>query len=212
MRTRLWHREFVTVAAVVGAQEAAVSARDRLLAGLAASIKERGYRETKISDIVAHARTSRRTFYEVFETKDDCFLALLHEANQRLIAHITASVDPTTPWDVQVEAGITAWIESIAAEPEIGISWIREFPSLGTRAADAQRAGMRELSQLLKTLTSNPQMRAAGIEPVSSARAAILLGGLRELAAGVAESGGDIHDITDEAVAAAQALLGPKKR
>ena len=204
----------VTVAAIApgheDAPDAALTARGRLLAGLAASIKQRGYRDTKIADIVAHARTSRRTFYEVFDTKDDCFLALLHDANQHMIARITASVDPAAPWDEQVKAGITAWIASIAAEPEIGISWIREFPSLGDRAADAQRAAMRELSQLLKTLTSTPEMRRAGVEPVSSARAAILLGGLRELAASVAETGGDIHDITDEAVAASLALLGPK--
>jgi AcrR family transcriptional regulator len=202
----------VTAATIPAAREAGVTARARLLAGLAASIKARGYRETKIADIVAHARTSRRTFYEVFETKDDCFLALLADLNQRMIDRITEAVDPAAPWDAQVEAGITAWIASIAADPEIGLSWIREFPSLGARAAHAQRAATRELTQLLKTLTSTPQMRRAGVEPVSSARAAILLGGLRELAAGVAETGGDIHDITADAVSAAQALLGPKKR
>ena len=202
----------VTAIAEQAAPEAVPTARGRLLAGLAASIKARGYRDTKIADIVAHAKTSRRTFYEVFETKDDCFLALLHDLHQQMIANVTASVDPAAPWDEQVKAGITAWIASMGAEPEIGISWVREFPSLGTRAADAQRAAMRDLSQLLTTLTSNPEMRRAGIEPVSSARAAILLGGLRELAAGVAETGGDIHAITDEAVSAALALLGPKPR
>lgn len=181
------------------------------MAGLAASIKERGYRDTKIADIVAQARTSRRTFYEVFETKDDCFLALLGEMNQQMIERINSAVDPAAPWQTQVEAGITAWIASIASDPEIGLSWIREFPSLGARAAHAQRAATRELTQLLKTLTSTAEMRRAGVETVSSARAAILLGGLRELAAGVAETGGDIHDITDEAVSAAKALLGPKQ-
>ena len=41
-------------------KEAGVSYRDRLIQGLAASIKERGFRDTKIADIVRHARTSRQ--------------------------------------------------------------------------------------------------------------------------------------------------------
>lgn len=185
------------------------AARDRLVAGLAASIKERGYRETKISDIVAHARTSRRTFYEVFATKDDCFFALLRDLNRLMVEHISAAVDPQAPWDVQIRVGVTAWVEWIAAQPEIGISWIREFPSLGPRANDAHREGMEELTRMLQALTDSEQMRRGGVQPVSRERAAIVLGGLRELAAAAAESGGDLQAVTEEAVTAALALLGP---
>jgi hypothetical protein len=135
---------------------------------------------------------------------------LLHDLNQRMVAHIASSVDPTAPWDEQVRAGITAWIESIASEPEVGISWIRELPSLGTRAIEAQRIAMGDLAKMLNTLTGTAQMRRAGVEPASAARAAVLLGGLRELAASVVEAGADIHSVTDEAVDAALALLGPR--
>ena len=37
----------------------------RLLEGLAASIEERGYRESTVADVVRHARTSKRTFYDL---------------------------------------------------------------------------------------------------------------------------------------------------
>ncbi|MFI5067448.1 MAG: TetR family transcriptional regulator, partial [Streptosporangiales bacterium] len=40
--------------------------RRRLLAGLAEAIRERGFRESTVADVVRHARTSRRTFYEHF--------------------------------------------------------------------------------------------------------------------------------------------------
>ena len=50
---------------------------DRLLDGLAASITERGYRETTVADVVRHAKTSKRTFYEQFATKDACLIELL---------------------------------------------------------------------------------------------------------------------------------------
>lgn len=192
------------------ASAAPVSARDRLLLGLAASIRERGYRDTKISDIVAHARTSRRTFYEVFATKAECFLALMGELNERMQARIVAAVDPDAPWEEQIRAGVTAWIEDMGSHPELSVSWIREFPSLGPDAAIGQQAAMRSLTKLLEAMTSTPQIRAAGLGPVPRERVVILVGGLRELAAVVLERGDRIESVTEPAVAAAMALLGPQ--
>ena len=191
------------------AAEPSTSARSRLLDGLAASIKERGYRETKISDIVAHARTSRRTFYEVFASKEECFLALVHEMNQRMQTHIAEALRPDDPWDQQIRAGVTAWIEAIGAAPELSVSWIRELPSLGPVAARAQQDAMRSIKSMLMNLMNTPEMRAAGLPALTDARATILLGGLRELAVELAESGEDIATITEPAVEAAIALLGP---
>ena len=56
--------------------------RDRLIDGLAASIGERGYRDTTVADIVRHARTSKRTFYEQFASKEDCLIELLRRNNE----------------------------------------------------------------------------------------------------------------------------------
>src|SRR6185437_14381379 len=53
--------------------------RRRLLDGLAASIADKGYRATTVADIVRRARTSRRTFYEHFAGKEECFIALLSD-------------------------------------------------------------------------------------------------------------------------------------
>lgn len=190
---------------------AAVTApsRERLLRALAAAIKQRGYRETTVADIVAHARTSRRTFYEVFATKDDCFLALLHEMNQLVQGQIVAAVDPAAPWDEQVRRGVGAWVDAIASEPEVGMSWIRELPSLGARGIDAHRHAMRSYTTLLIGLSGTPEMREAGVAPISESRALILLGGLRELAVGAIERGEQLGTIRAEAIDAALALLAP---
>ena len=53
---------------------ALTSVAERLLDGLASSISERGYRETTVADIVRHARTSKRTFYEQFAGKEECLV------------------------------------------------------------------------------------------------------------------------------------------
>ncbi len=43
--------------------------RQRLLEGMAAAIRECGFRDSTVADVVRCARTSRRTFYEHFASK-----------------------------------------------------------------------------------------------------------------------------------------------
>ena len=75
----------------VVADDAASPFRRRLLDGLAASIGERGYRDTTVADIVRHARTSKRTFYGEFSSKEECFIELLAAGNREMIARIRGS-------------------------------------------------------------------------------------------------------------------------
>ena len=84
--------------------------RRRLLDALAASIASDGYRRTTVAEIVRRARTSRRTFYEHFSGKEDCFVALLAHANAEMVRQIAAAVDPGDPWPTQVRAAVEAWI------------------------------------------------------------------------------------------------------
>ena len=62
--------------------------RSRLLDGLAESIAERGYRDTTVADVVRNAKTSKRTFYGEFASKEECFVELLRANNDALIAAI----------------------------------------------------------------------------------------------------------------------------
>lgn len=181
--------------------------RSRLLDGLAASIEERGYRETTVADIVRHAKTSKRTFYGQFTSKDDCLLELLDIDNARMSADILGAVDPEAHWHVQIEQAIDSYVDTIATRPAIWLAWIREFPALGDRARPVQRRSMDRLTDMLMALTGNPGFLRAHFPPVSRSLALILLGGLRELTANTMEDGDDIRGIADTAVAACAALL-----
>ena len=80
--------------------------RQRLLDGLAASITERGYRASTVADIVRHARTSKRTFYDQFPSKEQCFLELLHADVGKLGENIRAAVDPDADWQTQIRQAV----------------------------------------------------------------------------------------------------------
>ena len=184
--------------------------RDRLIDGLAASIGERGYRDTTVADIVRHARTSKRTFYEQFASKEECLIELLRRNNEDLIANIQAAVDPEADWQRQIGQAAQAYVDHIGSRPAITLSWIREAPALGAVARPLNRRAMEALTDMLVGLTDSPGFRRADLPPISRPLALILLGGLRELTAMFVEDERDVQDIVPPAVAAATAILGPR--
>jgi AcrR family transcriptional regulator len=182
--------------------------RQRLLDALEQCIAENGYPRTTVADIVRRARTSRRTFYEHFDSREASFVALLTDANAEQVRQIAAAVDENGPWRTQVRQAVEAWISTGESRSSLMVSWIRDVPSLGAGARRLQRDAMENFIEMVQALGATDEFRAAGIGPVSRQRIIMLLGGLRELTAITLEEGGRMSDITEEAVDASIALLG----
>ena len=183
--------------------------RQRLLDALEASIAEGGYAKTTVADIVRRAKTSRRTFYEHFGSRDACYVELLSGANADQVRQISEAVDPSAPWQKQVRQAVEAWLSSGEARSALMLSWIRDVPALGAAARGLQRDALESFIDMVGTLGATDEFRAAGVGPVSRRRIIMLLGGLRELTAITVEEGGRMSDVTDEAVDASIALLSP---
>ncbi|AYF75818.1 TetR/AcrR family transcriptional regulator [Nocardia yunnanensis] len=186
--------------------------RRRLLDAMADAVRERGYRDTTVADVVRLARTSRRTFYEHFADKQDCFVALLSERNNDTIEQIYAAVDPTAPWDVQVHQAIESWIGASRVDTSITLAWIRDTPALGERARQLHREAAEAFTALIQNLTATPEFQSAGLHPPDKQMATILYGGFRELIASTVEDGRDVTEIIAVAVDTALALVGPRYR
>ncbi|OBF43678.1 TetR family transcriptional regulator [Mycobacterium sp. 852002-50816_SCH5313054-b] len=184
--------------------------RLRLLDGLAAAIGERGYRASTVADVVRHARTSKRTFYDQFASKEECFLELLRADIEKLGESIVCAVDPEADWHRQIRQAVEAYVGHMEARPAITLSLIRELPSLGAVARPVQRRGVQLLSSLLIDLSASPGFRRAELPPLTAPLAVILLGGLRELTALSVEDGRPVREIVEPAVDASIALLGPR--
>jgi AcrR family transcriptional regulator len=93
--------------------------RERLIAGLAEAIAENGYSGTTIAHITSHAAVSRRTFYEHFSSKDECFVAAYDTVMKELTARVSAAFEGEDDWPHSVKAGISAMLEFLAAEPSL---------------------------------------------------------------------------------------------
>jgi AcrR family transcriptional regulator len=93
--------------------------RERLIAGLAEAVAENGYAGTTIAHITRHAAVSRRTFYEHFSSKDDCFVAAYDTVMAELRERVDEAFNAEEEWPQAVRAGIAAMLEFLTAEPHL---------------------------------------------------------------------------------------------
>ena len=91
--------------------------RSRLLLAAAAVIAEVGYEQTSVQRITDRARVSRRTFYELFENREECLLALLDEAAGRVQRELEAADLEGLAWRERVRGGLWAILSFLDGEP-----------------------------------------------------------------------------------------------
>src|SRR5437660_10103966 len=103
---------------------------------MAASIEDKGYRNTSIADVVRIARTSRRTFYEHFADRDACFLALFEATTAEVMRAVAGAVTFEGRWEEQVDRAIAAYLGGVAARPALFASFTHELPGLGRVGVD----------------------------------------------------------------------------
>jgi AcrR family transcriptional regulator len=75
----------------------AASQRTRLLEAVGRAVADKGYSATTIEHIVRDAGVSKKTFYEHFTDKLDCFLAAYEAASDELLEHVRAAQEAAAP-------------------------------------------------------------------------------------------------------------------
>jgi AcrR family transcriptional regulator len=184
--------------------------RERLLAAMASSIEQRGYRHTSVADVVRIARTSRRTFYEHFCDRDACFLALFDATTEQMMRDIAGAVRADASLEEQVETAVGAYLDAVAARPELFRSFTWELPALGRAGAERARAVSERFADLLIALVESgrrehPELAA---RPLSRDAALVIVGGLRELLVSAFAQRRDVSELRATAVSVVKAILG----
>src|ERR1700739_929089 len=200
---------------VSAAHEGALAAepaghRERLIAAMAASIEDKGYRDTTVADVVRIARTSRRNFYEHFADREACFLALFDATNDAMMQQIADAVHPDQPLEQQVDGAVDAYIANVTAQPALYRSFVRELPGLGQAGADRGLATLERFAGMLVGFVESgrraqPELR---LRPLAMDTAVIIVGGLRELLVIALQRGRDMRELRASAGETIKAILG----
>jgi len=93
--------------------------RSRLLAGAVAALEELGYARTTVTQITSRGRVSRRTFYELFENRDECLGALLDDVLGMLERELGGAGLEGLAWRERVRGGLSVILGFFDREPAL---------------------------------------------------------------------------------------------
>jgi len=159
--------------------------RERLLNGVLEAVAEHGYEATTIGRIVEAAKISRRTFYEYFAGKEECFLAAYEMVDAHVRDSMLTAPGAAEPWPDRIRARLGALLDVLSRDPAVARFYLVEPLAAGGDVAARYRDAMQLLAE---TLRPEPEPPGHDIEVRDQA----LIGGVatlivRRLNAGAAD-------------------------
>jgi len=113
--------------------------RARILAAMVEVSAERGAAGASVAHVVERAGVSRRTFYELFEDSEDCFLAAFEVGIGRASGYVLGGYDPHAPWAERIRSALAGLLSFLDAEPGLGQLLIVGSMNAGARALERRR-------------------------------------------------------------------------
>jgi AcrR family transcriptional regulator len=130
----------------------AASQRTRLLEAVGRAVAEKGYAAATIDDIVRGAGVSKKTFYEHFRDKLDCFLGAYEAASDELLTRLREAQSAPEGWLDRTRAGIVAYLRWLAAEPALARVFLIEVAAAGPVAAERRERIRDRYADVLREL------------------------------------------------------------
>lgn len=153
------------------------SQRNRIHRAMIEVVSERGYPETRVVDVIGVAGVSRKTFYELFESKEDCFLAAYDVLLEGLLGEATDAFEaaPGSPWGERISAALEALLEHLSRHPDEARFAIVEVLAAGPKALARRDAALRQFAGFLEPGRTETSVELPGITSLAVA------GGVNEL-------------------------------
>lgn len=153
------------------------SQRSRIHRAMIEVVSERGYPETRVVDVIRVAGVSRKTFYELFDSKEDCFLAAYDVLLGNLLEEATDAFEGMagSPWAERVTRALEALLEHLSNHPDEARFAIVEVLAAGPKALTRRDAALRQFTGFLESGRSEASFELPGITSIAVA------GGVNEL-------------------------------
>jgi AcrR family transcriptional regulator len=155
----------------------AESQRKRILEAMVEVVAERGYPETRVVDVIKRAGVSRKTFYELFDDKEGCFLSAYDIALAVLLRGTTKAfeAEPERPWPERLRGGLSAFLRIISEQPAAARFCVVDVLAAGPKALARRDAAVRQFTGFIDAGRAETDRELPGITALS------LAGGINEL-------------------------------
>jgi AcrR family transcriptional regulator/DNA-binding MarR family transcriptional regulator len=123
--------------------------RTRMLAATVEAVEEVGYARLTVAQVIGRARVSRKTFYDLFEDREDCFLAAFDEALEQLGEQVSEAYLAETRWREAVRSGLLALLRFMDDEPGLARMVIVEALGAGPRVLERRAEVLEQVKEVI---------------------------------------------------------------
>ncbi len=157
------------------------SQRGRMLEAIATVVAEKGYAVTTVADVIADAGVSRRTFYEHFDGKEECFLAAFDTGIGFLLSEMAQATRGVGDWTERLQAGVRTMLAVLANDPAFTRIGTIEVNAAGPVALERRAQMMRVFAGQYRRLHADARAADAKVPELDRRVFAALAGGVIEL-------------------------------
>jgi AcrR family transcriptional regulator len=123
--------------------------RQRLIRAVPSAVRAKGFTALTVEDICARAGVSRRTFYENFRDKEDCFMTSYRQHGEQLMAVVSAAAAAGTDWHERARFALAALLRFMADRPDFAHMAMIEVMAAGPVALAERDQAVAMLSSLI---------------------------------------------------------------
>lgn len=147
----------------VGREHVSEIQRARMLTAMVEEAAVHGAGSVTVAHIVSRSGVSRRTFYEVFDDREDCFLAALDDGIARVAQTVVSAYRQDGRWRERVRSALLSLLSFLDEEPALARILIVESLSAGPVAL---RRRSRALRSAISAVEEGRAEAGGGIESV----------------------------------------------
>lgn len=133
--------------------------RGRLLGATVDVVQEVGYARLTVAQVIARAKVSRKTFYDLFEDREDCFLAVFDETVERIGSQAAGAYRAQANWRDGVRAGLLAMLGFMDEQPALARICVVEALGAGPRVLERRSKVIERLKRVVAEGESRGQGR-----------------------------------------------------
>ncbi len=133
--------------------------RTRMLAAAMEAVEEVGYARMTVAQVIGRAKVSRKTFYDVFADREDCFVAAFDQAVAHGRAVVMEAYMQQSGWRDGIRAGLDRLLVLLDDEPAIAKVCVVEALGAGSKVLEHRAAALEEAAEAIdrgRSLASNP--------------------------------------------------------
>jgi AcrR family transcriptional regulator len=144
--------------------------RTRMLAAAMEAVEEVGYARMTVAQVIGRAKVSRKTFYDVFADREDCFVAAFDQAVAHGRTLVVESFTQESGWREGIRAGLGRLLALLDDEPAIAKVCVVEALGAGSTVLEHRAVALEEAAAAIdrgRSLAGNahelPEVTAEGI-------------------------------------------------